>query len=71
MNFYYRLIKRKLYWPKNIPPIENPQFQSKLAKTKAIFSTHWLAILTKFHKERTKIVDFSVIKYLWASVKFF
>ena len=33
--------------------------------------THRLVILTKFHGNRTKIVDYSVIVELWSSVNFY
>ena len=43
---------------KTSPLVKNPQFSSNLADTYAKLPTHEAIILTKFHKECIKIVDF-------------
>ena len=40
------------------PLIKNPQFSSNLADIQAKLPTHEVVILTKFHKDCKKIVDF-------------
>ena len=52
------MIKKKLYWPKNILLTKNLQFHTNLADILAILSTHEVIIFTKFHEDWTKIVDF-------------
>ena len=65
-----RLIKKQLYWPKNRLLTKNLQSYSDLADILAILSTHELIILTKFDKDRTKIVDFLLILYFWSRMIF-
>ena len=65
------MIKKKLYWPKNILLTKNLQFYSNLADILAILSTHELIILTKFDEDQTKIVDFLLALYFWSSIIFF
>ena len=43
---------------KTSPLVKNPQFSSNLADIQAKLPTHEAIILTKFHKECKKIVDF-------------
>ena len=43
---------------KTSPLIKNPQFSSNLADIQAKLPTHEVVILTKFHKDCKKIVDF-------------
>ena len=43
---------------KTSPLVKNPQFSSNLADIQAKLPTHEVIILTKFHKECKKIVDF-------------
>ena len=50
--------------------IKNPLFCSDLANILAILPTHELIILTKFDGDWTKIVDFLLLVYFWASVFF-
>ena len=50
---------------------KNLQFSFDPAEISAILSTHELVILTKFHKDWPKIVDFLVIAKFWASQIFF
>ena len=54
-------MQKKLDWLKFSPLVKNPQFLSNQADIQAIEPTHGLVILTKFHKDCQKIVDFSVI----------
>ena len=50
--------------------MKNRQFYSNLAEILAMLPTHGLIILTKFDEDWTKIVDFSLVDYFWASVIF-
>ena len=43
---------------KTSPLMKNPQFSFNLADNQAKLPTHEVVILTKFHKDRAKIVDF-------------
>ena len=43
---------------KTSPLVKNPQFSSNLADIQAKLPTHETIILTKFHKECKKVVDF-------------
>ena len=61
---------KELHWPKNIPMTKNPQFHSNLDEILALLSTHGRIILTKFDEDQTKIVDFLIVVYFWASVIF-
>ena len=45
--------------------VKNPQFSSNLADIQAKLPTHKAIILTKFHKECKKIVDFSFKEIFW------
>ena len=63
--------KKKVDKPKNWPLIKNPQFCSNQATILATKSAHKMIILTKFHKDRTKIVDFLLIAKFWACILFF
>ena len=49
---------KKGYKLKTSPLIKNPQFSSNLADIQAKLPTHEVVILTKFHKDCKKIVDF-------------
>ena len=51
--------------------IKNPQFYSNLADILTILPTHGLMILTKCDGDWTKIVDFLLVEYFWASIIFF
>ena len=51
--------------------MKNPQFLANQAETLAILPIHEMVILTKFHNDWMKIVDFSVIAYFWASPIFY
>ena len=50
--------------------MKNPQFLGDQAETLAILTIHEIVIFTKFHINWTKIVDFSLIAYFWASALF-
>ena len=63
-------MQKKLYWPKNILLIKNPQFYSDLAEILLMLPTHELIKLTKFDDDWTKIVDFLLVVYFWVSVIF-
>ena len=47
--------------------MKNPQFLANQAQTLAIWPNHEMVILTKFHNNWTKIVDFSLIANFKAS----
>ena len=47
---------------KTSPLIKNPQFSSNLADIQAKLPKHEVVILTKFHKDCKKIVDFLLMK---------
>ena len=49
---------------KTSPLIKNPQFSSNLADIQAKLPTHEVVILTKFHKDCKKIVDFLLTEIL-------
>ena len=51
--------------------MKNPQFLANQAQTLAISPIHEIVILTKFHDDWTKIVDFSLIAYFRASLIFY
>ena len=51
--------------------IKNPQFLSNWHEIKAILPTHGLIILTKFHYNWAKIVDFLSLANFCARVIFF
>ena len=55
---YIETDAKKIYWLKISPLIKNPQFSSTLADIQAKLPTHEVVILTKFHKDCKKIVDF-------------
>ena len=57
--------------PKKVPFIKNAQFQPNLTEIQAILPTHVIVILTNFHKDRLKNVDFLLLAYFGASVIFF
>ena len=63
--------KKKVHKPKTWLLIKNPQFCSNQANILATKSAHEMIILTKFHKDRTKIVDFLLIAKFWACKLFF
>ena len=46
---------------KNWPLIKNPQFLSNHHETRGKWLPHEVIIFTKFHKDRTKIMDFFII----------
>ena len=46
--------------PEICPFIKNPQFCPKHVFIQVILSTHGYVILTKFHNDRVKIVDFLI-----------
>ena len=52
---------KKLDWLKISPIVKKLQFLSDQAEIQAILPTHELFILTKFHKDWQKIVDFLLI----------
>ena len=64
-------MQKKLDWLKISLLVKNLQFSFDPAEISAILSTHELVILTKFHKDWPKIVDFLVIAKFWASQIFF
>ena len=51
--------------------MKNPQFLANQAQTLAILPNHEMVILAKFHNDRMKIVDFSLIPYSRASPIFY
>ena len=51
--------------------MKNPQFLANQAQTLAILPIHEIVILTKFHDDWTRIVDFSLIAYFRASLIFY
>ena len=69
--FYVETDSKKIHWPKYILLIRNSQFYSNLAENLAILPTHGLIILTKFDQDWTKIVNFLLVVYFWASIIFF
>ena len=64
-------MQKKLYWLKISPVVKNLQFLFDQAEIQAILPTHVLLILTKFHKNWQKIVDFLAIVKFCASPVFF
>ena len=54
-------MQKKLDWLKIFPLVKNSQFLSNEADIQAILSTHELVILSKFHKDWQKNVDFLII----------
>ena len=62
--------KKKVDKTKTWLLIKNPQFCSNQANILATNSAHEMIILTKFHKDRTKIVDFLLIAKFWACLLF-
>ena len=64
-------MQKKLDWLKISLLVKNLQFSFDPAEISAILSTHELVILTKFHKDWPKIVDFLVIAKFCASQIFF
>ena len=54
-------MQKKFDWLKISPLVENLQSLCNQADIQAILPTHELVILTKFHKDWLKIVDFLVI----------
>ena len=64
-------MQKKLDWLKISPVVQNLQFLSDQAEIQAILPTHELFILTKFHKDWQKIVDFLLIAKFCASPIFF
>ena len=54
-------MQKKMDWLKISLLVKNLQFSFDPAEISAILSTHELVILTKFHKDWPKIVDFLVI----------
>ena len=54
-------MQKKLDWLKKLLLVKDSQFLSNQADIQAILPTHELVILTKFHKDWPKIVDFLVI----------
>ena len=59
-----------LDWSRNWLLIKTSQFLPNQADIQVILSTHKLIILTKFHNDLIKIVNFSLIAYFWASLVF-
>jgi len=51
--------------------VKNPQFQTNQANILEKLHTYELIILTSFHNNIAKIVDFSSISYFGGWVKFF
>ena len=51
--------------------MKNSQFLAYHAQTLAILPIHEIVILTKFHDNWTKIVDFSLIAYFRAGLVFY
>ena len=54
-----------------MPLVKNQQFLSNQADIQAVLPTLELVVLTKFHKDWQKIVDFLVIAKFWASLIIF
>ena len=50
--------------------IKNPQFSPNFDYTLPKWSAHWIVILTKYHKNWVKIVDFLLVAYFWAWCQF-
>ena len=51
--------------------MKNSQFLAYQTQTLAILPIHEIVILTKFHNNWTKIVDFSLVAYFRASLIFY
>ena len=68
---YQRVSQKKVYKLKYWLLIKNPQFLHDHHQTWAILRTHEVVILTKFHEDRAKIVDFLLIANFWASTIFY
>ena len=64
-------MQKKLDWLKISPVVKDLQFLSNQAEIQAILIAHELFILTKFHKDWQKILDFLVIVKFCASPVFF
>ena len=56
--------------PRNMLLIKNPQFSPNFNYTLPKWSAHWIVILTKYHKNWVKIVDFLLVAYFWAWCQF-
>ena len=56
---------------KTSPLVKNPQFSPNLANIQAKLPTHEAIILTKFHKECKKIVDFLLRQKFLACALFY
>ena len=56
---------------KTSPLIKDPQFSSNLADIQAKLPTHVLVILTKFHKDCKKIIDFLLRQRILAFALFY
>ena len=56
---------------KTSPLVKNPHFSSNLADIQAKLPTHEAIILTKFHKECKKIVDFLLRQKFLACALFY
>ena len=56
---------------KTPPLIKNPQFSSNLADILEKLPTHEVVILTKFHKDCKKIVDFSLTQKILVCALFY
>ena len=70
-TYLHRGWVKKVDKPKTWLLIKNPLFCSNQANILATKSAHEMIILTKFHKDRTKIVDFLLIAKFWACILFF
>ena len=64
-------VKKKLHTSKNWLLIKVPQFLPNLYDTWSKLSPHELIILTKFHKDWAKIMEFLLIVNFWMCAGFF
>ena len=73
-QFYCNIVKseaKKRDTFKNWPLIKNLQFLSNPHETWWKLSSHEVIIFTKFHEDRTKIVDFLLMANFWKCPVFF
>ena len=62
---------KERYWPQNWPLVKNLQFWFNLDQILSNWLSHLCDLLTKFHENWTKIVDFSLIANFEASTVLF
>ena len=71
MFYIYSVAQANLDSGKNMLLLKNPQFLPNYYETLSKWSTLEYLILTKFHNDWVKIVDFLIKAYFWFTVHFF